>query len=361
MRVQAIWSFDVNTEGLDKNIHIGELAKNLTMREMASLLENKELSAEDFNYLVIGDSEEVEEKKTSEQCENEDQLTFYEEMENVIGCMEYWERRVGEYVMELNEGSLSEDECVMEDTQKALEFIRQLPSIISGACVLAVYAGENWAYNQTKYGFGADGYEYCDKYIQGGMELAEVYGTEDFHNDFSDYFKKNICPMAVEEKKVSVEKGDRLKTILYNAISLLIDETFEQYDDAKEWLAMMLNNLDVSKEELLTHGIKITVDGSLSVEESKKEKKKEIKPFATKKKMDNFIASDCFGLSFDEEHQDICEGDKVIFVNRNIDKILLPYVYVVERVVNGRYSFRKSVHINMVKGKDILNQFQDTY
>lgn len=299
MRVQAIWNFDVNTEGLDKNIHIGELAKNLTMREMASLLENKELSAEDFTYLVIGDSEEVEEKKTSEQCENEDQLTFYEEMENVIGCMEYWERRVGEYVMELNEGSLSEDECVMEDTQKALEFIRQLPSIISGACVLAVYAGEDWAYNQTKYGFGADGYEYCDKYIQGGMELAEVYGTEDFHNVFSDYFKKNICPMTVEEKKVSAE--------------------------------------------------------------SKKEKKKEIKPFATKKKMDNFIASDCFGLSFDEEHQDICEGDKVIFVNRNIDKILLPYVYVVERVVNGRYSFRKNVHINMVKGKDILDQFHDIY
>lgn len=27
---------------------------------------------------------------------------------------------------------------------------------------------------------------------------------------------------------------DRLKTILYNAISLLIDETFEQYDNEEE-------------------------------------------------------------------------------------------------------------------------------
>ena len=126
--------------------------------------------------------------------QNEDKLTFEEELKNVIGCMEYWEQRVGEYVMELNECSLSEDECVMEDTQKALEFIRKLPEIISGACVLAVYAGEDWAGSETEYGFGADSYEYCDKYIEGGMELADVYGTEDFHNDYMDYFKKEICP-----------------------------------------------------------------------------------------------------------------------------------------------------------------------
>ena len=126
--------------------------------------------------------------------QNKERLTFEEELGNVIGCMEYWEKRVSEYVMELNENSLSEDECVMEDTQKALEFIRKLPEIIFGACVLAVYAGEDWASDETGYGFGADSYEYCDKYIEGGMELADVFGTEDFHNDFYEYFEKNICP-----------------------------------------------------------------------------------------------------------------------------------------------------------------------
>ena len=97
--------------------------------------------------------------------QNEEKLTFEEELQNVIGCMEYWESRVGEDVMELNESSLSEDECVMEDTQKALEFIRKLPEIISGACVLAAYAGEDWAERQTAYGFGADSYEYCQSSI----------------------------------------------------------------------------------------------------------------------------------------------------------------------------------------------------
>ena len=127
-------------------------------------------------------------------------LSFEEELENVIGCMEYWKKRVGEYVMELNENSLSEDECVMENTQKALEFIEKLPDIIFGACVLAVYAGEDWANNEAGYGFGADSYEYCDKYIEGGMELANVYGTDDFHSDFYEYFEKNICPESNNEE-----------------------------------------------------------------------------------------------------------------------------------------------------------------
>ena len=125
---------------------------------------------------------------------NKEKLTFIEELENAIGCMEYWEKRVGEYVMELNENSLSEDECVMEATQKSLEFIKKLPEIVYGACVLAVYAGEDWASDEYGYGFGADSYEYCDKYVEGGMELADVFGTEDFHNDFYEYFEENICP-----------------------------------------------------------------------------------------------------------------------------------------------------------------------
>ena len=44
---------------------------------------------------------------------------------------------------------------------------------------------------------------------------------------------------------------DRLKTILYNAISLLIDETFEQYDDETEWFKMLQ---DVQKKSLSSMG-----------------------------------------------------------------------------------------------------------
>lgn len=57
---------------------------------------------------------------------------------------------------------------------------------------------------------------------------------------------------------------DRVKTILYNAISLLIDETFEQYDDSKEWFAMLQTELGCTKEELEEYGICITKDGGLS-------------------------------------------------------------------------------------------------
>lgn len=56
---------------------------------------------------------------------------------------------------------------------------------------------------------------------------------------------------------------ERIKTILYNAISLLIDETFEQYDDEQEWFDMMLNELDCTEEELKQYGIRITADGGL--------------------------------------------------------------------------------------------------
>ena len=56
---------------------------------------------------------------------------------------------------------------------------------------------------------------------------------------------------------------DRLKTILYNAISLLIDETFEQYDNEEEWFEMIQNELGCTKEELEQYGIYITVAGGL--------------------------------------------------------------------------------------------------
>ena len=61
---------------------------------------------------------------------------------------------------------------------------------------------------------------------------------------------------------MSMEK--KMGIVLYNAISLLIDETFEQYDDAEEWLSMMENELGCTAEELEKEfGIKITIDGGL--------------------------------------------------------------------------------------------------
>ena len=56
----------------------------------------------------------------------------------------------------------------------------------------------------------------------------------------------------------------RLRTVLYNAVSLLIEETFEQYDDSEEWFAMLQNELGSTKEELEELGIKVTVDGGCS-------------------------------------------------------------------------------------------------
>lgn len=61
---------------------------------------------------------------------------------------------------------------------------------------------------------------------------------------------------------MSMEK--KMGIVLYNAISLLIDETFEQYDDAEEWLSMMENELGCTTEELEKEfGIRITIDGGL--------------------------------------------------------------------------------------------------
>lgn len=172
----------INTEDAKQEI--------LTMIEAAEYSDEIKEMISLKSILEESNFETMENKRT----QDGEELTFQEELDNVIGCMEYWEKRVGEYVKELSELSLSEDECVMEDTIKALEFIRKLPNIVSGACVLAAYAGEDWANRQTAYGFGADSYENCDKYIEGGIKLTNVYGTTDFHDIFLDYFKQNIKP-----------------------------------------------------------------------------------------------------------------------------------------------------------------------
>lgn len=74
------------------------------------------------------------------------------------------------------------------------ELIPKLPDIIRTACVLAVYAGEDWGKRQLAYGFGADSYEYIDKYIQGGIDLCDKFGETDFYDDYMQYFREYIRP-----------------------------------------------------------------------------------------------------------------------------------------------------------------------
>ena len=52
-------------------------------------------------------------------------------------------------------------------------------------------------------------------------------------------------------------KEKRLETLLYNAISLLVDETYERYADEDrktEWLDMMTRELGCSLSELKEYG-----------------------------------------------------------------------------------------------------------
>lgn len=122
-------------------------------------------------------------------------LTFDEEIDNVIGCMEYFMQRMSDFLVDGNEGTLTEDEMVNDDAKKSLEFLYKAKEIIRGACVLAVYGGEDWRNeNYDEYEFGADSYKCLDEYIKGGMELRDKFGTEDFYDAYIYYFMNYIKP-----------------------------------------------------------------------------------------------------------------------------------------------------------------------
>ena len=124
----------------------------------------------------------------------EERLTFDEEIDNTIDCIEYFMKRMSDFLVYGDERTLNDDEIVNDDAKKALEFLHKAKRIVRGACVLATYAGEDWRERQIAYHFGADGYDYLEQYIEGGMELCDKFGTEDFYNDYSKYFVKNIRP-----------------------------------------------------------------------------------------------------------------------------------------------------------------------
>lgn len=51
------------------------------------------------------------------------------------------------------------------------------------------------------------------------------------------------------------DREKRLETLLYNAVSLLVDETYEQYDDTEEWKAMLEHELGCTCAELEQLGV----------------------------------------------------------------------------------------------------------
>lgn len=65
MKVKAIWEFEVDTEDFSEEfVDVKGLAKDLTQREMGILLQNQEISAEDFSYKL-----ETEEQFTDDELQ----------------------------------------------------------------------------------------------------------------------------------------------------------------------------------------------------------------------------------------------------------------------------------------------------
>lgn len=56
MKVRVVWEFDADVEELDPAfVDIKNLAKDLAERELAYMLEHKEITAYDFEYQVVNE------------------------------------------------------------------------------------------------------------------------------------------------------------------------------------------------------------------------------------------------------------------------------------------------------------------
>lgn len=86
--------------------------------------------------------------------------------------------------------------------------------------------------------------------------------------------KRDELQVAIGEVSQNIDLNVRKDIVLYNAISLLIDETLGQYDDTQEWFDMLQKELGVSVEELEKMGIVISSDGGLE--------RVEVKPLSEK-------------------------------------------------------------------------------
>lgn len=96
--------------------------------------------------------------------------------------------------------------------------------------------------------------------ILGDTQRAQWISVVKTINHVTDYKCDELCKEVVryinfaEDVFGKIEnnenENERLKTLLYNAVSLLVDETYEQYDDVDEWKNMLYNELDTTEEEL---------------------------------------------------------------------------------------------------------------
>lgn len=109
-------------------------------------------------------------------------------------------------------------------------------------------------------------YETLDDFRQSG----ETYKDEYLYYFY--YLSENLKEVP---NKASSPKD--IKTVLYNAISCLIDETWGQYgSDNEEWFKMFQNELGVTAAELAEMGILVSVDGGLKLIEKEPNKTKSV-------------------------------------------------------------------------------------
>lgn len=53
------------------------------------------------------------------------------------------------------------------------------------------------------------------------------------------------------------KKIERLTVLLNNAITLLADETYDQFDNVEDWVEMVLDGLGTDRDELNDFGIEL--------------------------------------------------------------------------------------------------------
>lgn len=57
--------------------------------------------------------------------------------------------------------------------------------------------------------------------------------------------------------------SERTKALLYNALILLADTTFNEYTDGQKWLEMVYRELGATEEDLAECGISISESGEV--------------------------------------------------------------------------------------------------
>lgn len=161
--------------------------------QLAILNKNKKYycpkCSESYIYDTLSDDMIVE-RKPSESIE--------EKLNNAINVM----RQLGELINSLAIESgidISDEGQLNEGMKESINFLEKLYTIINASMVLAVYAGEAWRQDSIngdnfKWGYGADGYEFLDKYLTIGQEISDLFGTTDYCNSFYDYFCTYILP-----------------------------------------------------------------------------------------------------------------------------------------------------------------------